>query len=53
MEERISGIEDTIEETDTPVKENVESKKFLTQSIQKIQNTMRKTKPKSNRNRMR
>ena len=27
MEERISGIEDTIEGTDTPVKENIKSKK--------------------------
>ena len=30
MEERISGIEDIIEEMDTSVKENVKSKKFLT-----------------------
>ena len=27
MEERISGIEDTIEEIDTSVKENIKSKK--------------------------
>jgi len=44
MEERNSGIEDTTEEIDTPVKENVESKQFLTQSIQKIQSKMKKTK---------
>lgn len=36
MKERISGNEDTIEEMDTVVKENVKSKKFLTLSIQKI-----------------
>ena len=35
-EKRISGIEDTIEEIDTSVKENVKSKKFLTQNIQEI-----------------
>ena len=29
MEERISGIEDTIEEIDTPVKENCKSENFL------------------------
>jgi hypothetical protein len=34
-EERISGGEDTIEEIDTSVKENVNSKHFLTQRIQK------------------
>jgi hypothetical protein len=33
MEERILGIEDTIEEIDTSVKENVQSKQFLTQNI--------------------
>jgi hypothetical protein len=36
MEERISGIEDTIEEIDTSVKENVKPKKFLTQTSRKI-----------------
>jgi hypothetical protein len=35
-EERISGIEETIEEIDTPVKENAKYKKFLTQNIQEI-----------------
>jgi uncharacterized coiled-coil protein SlyX len=30
MEERISGIEDKIEEIDTLVKENTKSKNFLT-----------------------
>ena len=45
MEERISGIEDTIdtiEETDAPVKENSKSKKFLTQNMQEIWDTMRR-----------
>jgi hypothetical protein len=30
MKERISGIENTIEEMDTLVKENAKSKKFMT-----------------------
>ena len=33
MEERISGIEDTIENIDTTVKENAKYKKFLTKNI--------------------
>jgi uncharacterized coiled-coil protein SlyX len=33
MEERISGVEDTIEEIGASVKENVKSKKLLTQNI--------------------
>jgi hypothetical protein len=33
MEDSISGIEVTIEEIDTSVKENVKCKKFLTQNI--------------------
>ena len=37
MEERIQGIE-----IDTPVKENAKSKKFLTQNIQKIWDTMKR-----------
>jgi hypothetical protein len=41
-EERISGTEVTIENTDTPIKENVKLKKILTQSIQEIQNTIRR-----------
>ena len=36
IEERISGAEDTIEEIDSLVKENITSNKFLTQNIQKI-----------------
>jgi hypothetical protein len=36
MEERISGIEDTIEEIDTSVKENVKYKKILEKIIQEI-----------------
>ena len=42
IEERISGGEDTIENIDTTVKENAKSKKRLTQSIQEIQDTMRR-----------
>ena len=36
MEERLSSIEDTVEEIDTSVKANVKSKKIPTQNIQKI-----------------
>ena len=35
MEVRIWGVVDTVEETDTLVKENVKSKKFLTQTSRK------------------
>jgi uncharacterized coiled-coil protein SlyX len=41
-EERISGVEDTIEEIDTTVKEHSKHKKLLTQSIQEIQNTTKR-----------
>ena len=40
VEERISGAEDTIENTDTTVKENTKSKKLLIQNIQEIQDTV-------------
>jgi hypothetical protein len=33
MEERISGVENTIEDIDTLVKENPKYEKFLTQNI--------------------
>jgi predicted ribosome quality control (RQC) complex YloA/Tae2 family protein len=42
MEERISAVEDTIEETDASIKENVKSKNFLTKNIQEIWNTMKR-----------
>jgi prefoldin subunit 5 len=42
IEERISGAEDAIENIDTTVKENAKGKKFLTQNIQEIQDTMRR-----------
>jgi predicted nucleic acid-binding Zn-ribbon protein len=42
IEERISGAEDTVENIDTPVKENTKSKRLLTQTIQEIQDTMRR-----------
>ena len=35
MEERISGDEDTIEEIDSLVKDNIKSNKFLTQKFRK------------------
>jgi uncharacterized coiled-coil protein SlyX len=41
IEERISGVEDMVEEIDTTVKENSKHKKLLTQSIQEIQDTMK------------
>ena len=43
IEERISGAENTIEAIDTTVKENAKCKKILTQNIQEIQDTMRKS----------
>ena len=42
IEERISGVEETIEEIDSLVKENTKSNKFLTQNIQEIWDTMKK-----------
>ena len=42
IEERISGAEDSIENIDTTIKENVKCKNILTQNIQEIQDTMRK-----------
>ena len=44
------GSEDTIEEMDTSVKENVKNKKVTNKNIQEIGNT-EKTKSKNNRNR--
>jgi len=41
IEERILEADDTIENIDTIVKENAESKKLLTQDFQEIQDTMR------------
>jgi hypothetical protein len=43
--ERLSGREDTIEDIDTTVKENIKSKKLLNQNIQEIQDTMRRPNP--------
>jgi hypothetical protein len=43
MEERISGIKDTIEEINTSIKKNVKYKKFLTQNIQEIWDTMKRS----------
>ena len=43
MEERISGAEDSIENMDTTIKENAKSKMLLTQNIQEIQDTVRRS----------
>ena len=42
MEERISGAEDFIENIGTTIKDKTKLKKILTQSIQEIQDTMRR-----------
>ena len=42
MEQRISIVEDMTEETDTSIKENIESNKFLAQNIQEIWDTMKR-----------
>jgi hypothetical protein len=42
LEERISGAEDTIDNIDTTVKEKEKGKKLLSQSIQEIQDIMRR-----------
>jgi hypothetical protein len=42
LKERISGEEDTIENTDTTAKEYAKCKKILTQSIQEIEDTKRR-----------
>jgi hypothetical protein len=42
MEESISGIEDSIKNMDTTIRENLKCKKILIKNIQEIQDTMRK-----------
>ena len=42
IEERISGIEDTVREIVTTVKENSKVRKLLTQCFQEIQDTMKR-----------
>jgi chromosome segregation ATPase len=42
IEERISGVEDTIENIDTSVKENTKCKKILTPNIQEIQDAIKR-----------
>jgi hypothetical protein len=42
MEKRISDREDTVGKNDTSVKENVKSKKLLTQNIQDIWDTTKR-----------
>jgi chromosome segregation ATPase len=43
IEKRISGEEDSIEKIDTTIKESVKCKNILTQNIQEIQDTMRRS----------
>ena len=43
IEERISGAEDSIENMDSTIKENEKCKKLLTQNIQEIHDTMRRS----------
>jgi hypothetical protein len=42
MEERMPGVEDSIENISTPIKENAKCKRILSQNIQEIQDTMRR-----------
>ncbi|ERE69648.1 serum amyloid A-3 protein [Cricetulus griseus] len=42
MEERISGVEDTLEEIDSSTKENLKSNKSLSQNIQEIWETVKR-----------
>jgi hypothetical protein len=42
MEERMSGVENSIENISTTIKENAKCKRILTQNIQEIQDTMRR-----------
>ncbi|ERE91574.1 Transposase, L1 containing protein [Cricetulus griseus] len=42
MEERISGVEDTLAEIESSTKENLKSNKSLTQNIQEIWDTMKR-----------
>ena len=41
MKERISGVEDSIKEIGTSIKENIKFKSFLTQNTQEIWYTMK------------
>ena len=42
MEERMSGVEDSIKNISTTIKENAKCKRILSQSIQEIQDTMKR-----------
>jgi len=44
IEEIISGAEDTIENIETTIKDNVQHQNLLAQNIQEIQDTMRRSK---------
>jgi hypothetical protein len=43
MEERISGADEWIENIGTTIKDNTKHKKILTQNLQEIQDTMRRS----------
>jgi len=43
IEERISGAQDTIENIDTTIKDNVKYKSLLSQNIQEIQDTVKRS----------
>jgi len=43
IRQRISGAEDTIGSIDTTIKDNIKCKKLLTQNIQEIQDTMKRS----------
>jgi cystathionine beta-lyase/cystathionine gamma-synthase len=49
MEERMSRVEDSIENISTTIKENAKCKKILTQNIQENPEHNEKTKPTDNR----
>ena len=51
IKERISGVEDTMKEIDTTVKENSKHKKLTTQNIPGNPGHNKKTKSKNNQNR--
>jgi predicted transcriptional regulator len=51
IEERISGIEDIIEDIDTAFKENTKCKKYLTKNIQEIQDKMKRPNLRNRRER--
>ena len=53
MEKTVSGVGETVEETDSSVTENVKSDEIPTQNFQKIWDTMNSPNLKNNRDRRR